>query len=131
MNLTARHTVLIDATATAATAILMLAARGLLYPYFGLTSSMLLDVTALAFIVYAAIIASTAQRPAMSRATLMTIVGANIAYVMGSVIVLAMFWNQLHPVGRGLIGAVAVAVEAFATLQFMAARRAREQAPAL
>ena len=39
MNLTARHTVLIDAAATTATAILMLAARELLYPYFGLPSS--------------------------------------------------------------------------------------------
>ena len=131
MNLTARHTVLIDAAATTATAILMLAARELLYPYFGLPSSRLLDVTALAFLVYAAIIASTAMRPVIPRATLMTIIGANVAYVLASLVVLAMFWNQLHPIGRGLIAAVAVAVEAFATMQYMAARRRHEQMPAL
>jgi len=96
-----------------------------------LTSSRLLDVTALAFLVYAAIIASTAMRAALPRATLMTIAGANVAYVIGSLVVLAIFWNQLHPVGRGAIAAVAVAVEAFATLQYLAARRRHEQSPAL
>src|SRR5688572_22960841 len=131
MKLTARHTVLIDAAATTATAILMLATRELLYPYFGLTSSRLLDLTALAFLVYAAIIASTTMRPAIPRATLMTIVGANVAYVIASLVVLAIFWNQLHPVGRGAIAAIAVAVEAFATLQYMAARRRHEQSAVL
>jgi hypothetical protein len=131
MNLNARHTVLIDAAATTATAIVMLATRELLYPYFGLSSSRLIDLTALAFLGYAAIIAGTAMRPAISRATLMTIAGANVAYVMASLIVLAMFWNHLHPVGRSVIAAVAVAVEAFATLQYMAARRRHEQSHAL
>lgn len=123
MTLTAQRTVLIDAAATTATAVLLLAGRSLLYPYFGLTSPLLLDITAVAFILYAAILALAAKRPAMSRATLMTIVGANLAYVVASAAVLVMFWSALHPVGRAAIGAVAVAVELFASLQFAAARR--------
>ena len=129
MILTAHRAILIDAAATTATAVLMLAARNLLYPYFGLTSPLLVDVTAIAFIVYAAIIALAARPPIISRAALMTIVGANVGYIVASLAVLLMFWPRLHPVGRGLIVAVALVVEAFATLQYLAARKAHH-APA-
>jgi hypothetical protein len=122
MMLTARHAILVDAAATTATAVLLLAARSLLYPYLGLASPLLLDAVALAFLVYAAIIARAAMRPVISRATLLTIAGANAAYVVASVAVLAMFWSELLPVGRGVIAAVAVAVEVFAMLQLAAAR---------
>jgi hypothetical protein len=125
MILTAHRAVLIDAAATTATAVLMLATRGILFPYFGLSSPLLLDVTAAAFIVYAAIIGLVAARPAISRSALMTVAGANVGYVVASLAVLVMFWSQLHPVGRGLIVAVALAVEGFAMLQFAAARGRR------
>jgi hypothetical protein len=102
----------------------MLAARGILYPFFGLTSPLLLDLTALAFLVYAAAISVVAMRPVISRGALMTIVCANIAYVLASLAVLITFWAHLDPIGRALIIAVTFVVEAFATLQFAAARRA-------
>ena len=123
MILTAHRTVLIDAIATAGSGVLMLAARGILYPFFGLTSSMLLDIVAVTFIAYAAAIAVVAARPVISRAALMTIVGVNVASVVASVAILIAFWADFHPVGRVLIAAVALIVEAFATLQFAAARR--------
>lgn len=123
MTLTARHTLLIDATATAATALLMLAGRSLLYPYFGLASPLLLDLTAVAFLAYAAIIAFAARRDEVSRGTLLATAAANVGYVAASAVVLVMFWPELHTVGRALIVAIALAVEAFATLQFLAARR--------
>ncbi|HET9703413.1 MAG TPA: hypothetical protein VFP85_05225 [Vicinamibacterales bacterium] len=123
MNLSARHTILIDATATTATAVLMLAARSVLYPYFGLASPELLDIAAAAFIVYAGVIGLAAARPDVSKTTLVTIAGANVAYVVASMIVLVMFWSGLAPAGRALIVGVALAVEAFAFLQFTAARR--------
>jgi hypothetical protein len=123
MYLTARTVILIDAAATTATALLMVAARGVLYPYFGLTSPLLLDVTAIAFIAYAAIITLVARRPLISRSALIAIAAANIAYVVASLVMLVMFWGHLSTVGRALIFAVALAVEAFALLQFAAARR--------
>ena len=101
----------------------MLAGRGLLYPYFGLTSPWLLDVAAVAFIVYAAIVALAARPAVISRATLMTVVAANMGYVVASMVLLVAFWTELPAVGRFLIVAVALAVEMFATLQFVAARR--------
>jgi hypothetical protein len=123
MYLTARTVILTDAAATTATALLMVAARGVLYPYFGLTSPLLLDVTAVAFIVYAAIITLVARQPMISRGALMTIAAANIAYVVASLVLLVMFWGHPSVVGRALIFAVALAVEAFALLQLAAARR--------
>jgi hypothetical protein len=124
MKLTAHLALLVDAAATTATALLMLAARSLLYPYFGLPSPLLLDITAVAFLAYAGVIAIAARRPVISRTVLMTTAAANGAYVVASVVALMMFWSELDPVGRGLIFVVALAVEAFAALQVAAARRA-------
>jgi hypothetical protein len=123
MTLTARHTLLIDAVATTATALLMFAGRGLLYPYFGLQSPLVLDVAATAFLVYAAIIALAARREDITRTTLMATAAANGAYVVASAAMLVLFWSELQPVGRALIVVVALAVEAFAMLQFAAGRR--------
>src|SRR5688572_28648023 len=128
MTLTAHRTVLIDAIATAASGMLILAARGILYPYFGLTSPRLLDIVAVTFIAYAAAIAVVAARPVISRAALMTIVGINVASVVASVAILIVFWTELEPIGRGMIIAVALIVETFATLQFAAARRTTARA---
>lgn len=121
MTLTARHTLLIDAAATTATAILMLAGRTRLYPAFGLESPAVLDLAAIAFLIYAAVIALAARR-GVSRTVVMTTAAANAGYVAASVAVLVMFWSELPPTGRALIVIVALAVEAFAMLQFSAAR---------
>ena len=123
MKLNAHSALLIDAAATTATALLMLAARSMLYPYFGLQSPLLLDIAAVAFLVYAGIIAMAARRPTISRTVLMTTAAANAAYVVASIVLLMMFWSALEPIGRGLIFVVALAVEAFAALQFAVARR--------
>ena len=122
MTLTARHTLLIDAAATTATALLMLAGRNLLFPYFGLTSPLVLDLTALAFLAYAGIIAVCARRT-VTRTAVMTTAAANAGYVVASAVLLILFWSDLQPVGRALMVMVAITVEAFATLQFAAGRR--------
>jgi hypothetical protein len=123
MKLTPHFVLGIDAAATTATALLMLAARSMLYPYFGLPSPLLLDITAMAFLVYAGIIAMAARRPMISRTALITTAAANAAYVVASIVALMLFWSELEPIGRGLLFIVALAVEAFATLQLAAARR--------
>jgi hypothetical protein len=123
MNLTANKIVLTNAAATAGSGVLMLAARAVLYPYFGLGSPLLLDVIAIGFIVYAAVMVMAARRPVMSRGTLFALAAADASWVVFSAAVLVMFWPALDPIGRALIIAVALVVEVFATLQFAAARR--------
>jgi hypothetical protein len=123
MTLTGRTALIIDAAATTATALLMLGARSLLYPYFGLASPLLLDIAAAAFLVYAGIIAIAARRPVISRTALTATAAANAGYVVMSIAIVIAFWTDLDAIGRALIIAVALIVEVFATLQFAAARR--------
>jgi hypothetical protein len=123
MNLTAHRIVLTNAAATAASGVLMLASRAMLYPYFGLGSPLLLDAIAIGFIAYAGIMLIAARQPMLSRATLLALAAADASWVVFSAGVLIVFWSALDPIGRAMIVAVALVVEAFATLQFAAARR--------
>ena len=82
-----------------------------------------LDVMAIAFLAYAGIVALCASRTVITRAMLMTTAAANAGYVVASALVLILLWSDLQPVGRALIAVVAIAVEAFAALQFAAGRR--------
>jgi hypothetical protein len=112
----------INATATAATGLAMLAARGFLPPLFGLGSPLLLDAVAIFFLVYAGALFFVAARPQVERPALLAFAAGDAAWVVGSAIVLLMFWPQLTPIGRVLIIGVAIVVDAFAMLQFRAAR---------
>jgi hypothetical protein len=120
--MTSNRILQINATATAATGLAMLAARGFLPPLFGLASPMLLDLIALFFLAYAAGLFYFAARPQVERPALLAFAAADGAWVLGSVVVLLMFWPQLTPIGRVLIIGVALVVDAFAMLQFRAAR---------
>jgi hypothetical protein len=119
----------INALSTSVSASAMLAARGGLYPLFGLGSPLLLDVVAVAFLVYAAaLVVAARQRPVDPRALIVFSI-ADGAWVVASAIALVLFWAQLHPFGRVLIIAVALVVEVFATLQYRAAGVLRSRTP--
>jgi CHASE2 domain-containing sensor protein len=113
----------VNAISTALCAIGMLAARGILYPLFGLDSPLVLDALAVGLLAYAAVVASVTWRNRLDRPTLMTFAILDALWVAGSAVVLVLFWNQLTPAARVLIIAVALATDAFATLQYRAARR--------
>jgi hypothetical protein len=123
--MTSNRILQINATATAATALAMLAARGVLPPLFGLGSPLLLDLIAIFFLAYAAGLFYFAARPRVERGALLTFAAADGAWVLGSAVVLLMFWPQLTPIARALIVAVAIVVDVFAMLQFRASSRAR------
>jgi hypothetical protein len=120
--MTSNRILQINATATAATGLAMLAARGFLPPLFGLDSALLLDLIAIFFLAYAAGLFYFAARPQVERSALLAFAAADGAWVAGSVVMLLLFWSQLTPIGRVLIVAVAIVVDVFAMLQFRAAR---------
>ena len=120
--MTSNRILQINATATAVTGVAMLAARGFLPPLFGLGSPLLLDLIAVFFLAYAAGLFFFAARPQVERLALLAFAAADTAWVVGSAVVLLMFWPQLTPIGRVLIIAVAIVVDAFAMLQFRAAQ---------
>jgi hypothetical protein len=111
----------VNAGTTTACAVAMLAARGVLAPLFGLDSPLLLDVIALGLLPYAGALAAAARRQPVSRQALIAFSAADAAWVVGSAVVLLLFWSQLAPIARLLVIAAALVVELFATLQFRAA----------
>jgi hypothetical protein len=123
VELMTSHRILrLNAVSTAACALAMLVTRGSLHTFFGLSSPILLDVLAMGFLAYAGALAFAAQRQPVSRDALMAFTAADALWVVGSVVVLLLFWSQLAAVARLMIIAVGLVVEAFATLQFRAAR---------
>ena len=116
-----RSILLINASATAGTAVVMLATRSLLAPLFGLATPLLLDLTAVAFLLYAGVIALFAMKKPVPREALLTFAGVDAAWVLYSAAILILFWTMLTPVARVLVIGVALIVEVFATLQYRAA----------
>jgi hypothetical protein len=119
----------VNALSTAVSAIALLASRGILPRFFGLSSPLLLDVVAIGFLVYAGALALVAARRPVHRQALMAFAIADAAWVVGSAVALLMFWPQLEPLGRILIIAVALVVEVFATLQYRAAGAIKREYP--
>jgi hypothetical protein len=99
----------------------MLATRTTLAPLFGLASPLLLDIVAIGLLVYgAALLIAARQRP-VAREVLLAFTAADVLWVAGSAAILIAYWANLAPIARMLIVAVALMVEALATLQFRAA----------
>jgi hypothetical protein len=122
--MTSNRILQINATATAATGVAMLAARGFLPPLFGLDSPIPLDLIAIFFLAYAAGLFIVAARPRVERSALLAFAAGDGAWVVGSVVVLLLFWSQLTPIARVLIVAVSIVVDIFAMLQYRASRTA-------
>jgi hypothetical protein len=120
----------LNALVTAAGALGMLATRGTLHTFFGLETSTLLDVLAVGLLGYAGLLWLATRRP-INRQTLMTFTAAEVLWVVASAVVLVMFWSQFDTIARLLVIVVAIVVEIFATLQYLAAGRVGGRSPQL
>lgn len=126
--MTSNRILQLNAIATAGCAIGMLLTRGVLFQFFGATGPALFDVIAVGLLGYAAALWMSARQSRINRGTLLAFTVADGMWVVGSAIVLLLFWNQLAPIARVLVIAVAVVVDVFATLQFRAAGRSAQEA---
>lgn len=106
---------------TAVCAIVMLAARRVLHPLFGLETPLLLDTLAIAFLAYAAALLTAARQQPITRGVLLFFTVSDVVFVVACAIALLVFWSELETVARLLVIAVALVVELFATLQYRAA----------
>lgn len=118
--MTPRRILEMNGVLTAASAVAMLALRGTLHPLFGLETPLLLDVIAIGLLAYAGLLIRAARKP-LDRQTLMAFAIADAAWVVGSALVLLLFWGQLAGIARALVIVAALAVEVFAALQYRAA----------
>jgi len=110
-----------NAVSTAASALAMLVTRQSLHSLFGLESPALLDILAVGLLAYAVALVVVTKRRIIDRQALMTFAIGDAIWVVGSAIVLLLFWAQLAPVARVLVIGAALVVEVFAVLQFRAA----------
>ena len=72
---------------------------------------------------------SSSSTGTSTRQALLAFTVADALWVAASALVLLLFWAELAGVARFLVIAVALVVEVFATLQFLAAGRASSGAP--
>src|SRR5688572_19970931 len=112
--MTSHRILQLNAALTAATAVGMLATRGILPALFGLDAPLLLDVIAVGLLAYAGALAVAAQRRPVARQTLLAFTVADLLWVAASAIVLVVFWPELTGVARFLIIGVALVVEVLA-----------------
>ena len=89
----------------------------------------LLDVIAVGLIGYAAALMHCRGPPARFRTNIACIHRGGRAWVVGSALVLILYWPQLAPVARFLVIACALAVELLALLQYRAAGAIRRDSP--
>jgi hypothetical protein len=122
-SMTPHRILQVNAASTALCALGMLAARGVLYPMFGLDAPWILDAVAVGLLGYAGLLALVAHRQPVTRQALIAFTVGDGLWVLSSALVLVLFWAELHAFARFLIVAVALVVEMFATLQFLAAGR--------
>ena len=127
--MTPRRILHVNALMTAVSAIALLAARGILFPLFGLDSPLLIDVVAVGFLVYVGALVLAARREPVAPQALMGFAIADGLWVAASAVVLLLYWSEMAPIGRLLVTVVAIVVEAFAILQYRAAGTARGRAP--
>lgn len=120
--MTARRALLANASFTAASAVLIFAAREWLYPLFALQSAALLTVISGVLLSYAGTLVVAAKPEQPDRRVLLTAAALDAGWVLGSAIVLIAAWSQLAPAARALLIAAALIVEVFATLQYRVAR---------
>jgi hypothetical protein len=123
----ARRILALNASATTVTAVAMLVWRSTLAPLFGLATPLLVDITAVSFLIYAGVLTIAAARRPVAREALLAFAAIDAAWVAFSAVVLIVFWPQLTPIARVLVLAVALIVEVFATLQLRAAGGWRAQ----
>jgi len=122
--MTSHRILQLNAISTAACAVGMLAARGVLPALFGLDGPALLDLLAVGLLAYAGTLAGAANRRPVTRQALLAFTVADVLWVVASAIVLLLFWPEFAAIARFLVIVVALVVEVFATLQFLAAGKA-------
>jgi hypothetical protein len=117
-----RWTLVADAVISGATGVLMLLAAPVLESLLGVPSP-LLRYAGISLLPFAAILAFLVTRPGVSRATVLAIIAANLAWVVASVLLLVSGGIAPTALGVAFVSVQAVAVAGFADLQYVGLRK--------
>jgi hypothetical protein len=117
-----RQALLSDGVTTGACAALMLAGAGYLESMLGLPA-ILLQGAGLVLVPYAAWVTALGFRERLSRPVVWAVIAANVAWAVGSLLLLFGGWVQPNAAGYAFVLAQAAVVGMYAELQFIGLRR--------
>jgi hypothetical protein len=117
-----RRAILADAIFSGVSAVLLTFGAGALAPLLNLPEALLRE-TGLFLIAYAALVGWLGTRPSMPKALVLIVIAGNAAWTIGSIALL--FSGAVTPnlLGEALVAAQAIAVGAFAELQYIGLRK--------
>ncbi len=117
-----RNAILLDAAASGATGLLLIAGAGLLEGLLGLPVALMREA-GLVLIPYVAFVAWVGTRERIARGAVWAIVAANAAWALASVAVLLSGWVAPTALGTAFVLAQALVVALFGELQYMGLKR--------
>jgi hypothetical protein len=117
-----RNALLLDAAATGATAVLLIAGAGLLDGLLGLPVALMREA-GLILMPFVAYVAWVGTREAPSRAAVGTIIAVNVLWVVASICLLVGNWVSPTVLGYAFVVAQAAVVALFAELQYAGLKR--------
>ena len=116
---------LVDSLSSGAAGIAFIIASGPIAAFMGMANPLALVILGLLFVVFAAAVYYTASREVINRRAAWLIFELNVAYIVGSVIILLADAFGLSPEGRWLVLILADLVTVFAIVEFIGLRRMR------
>jgi hypothetical protein len=117
-----RRALILDALASGATALLMIAGAGLVESLLGLPAA-LLRGAGLVLVPYVAFVVYAGTRDIISRSAVWMIIVANMAWAAASALLLVSGWVAPAALGYAFVIAQAVVVALLGELQYMGLRR--------
>ena len=122
-----RRVLILDAAVSGATGLLMSAGASVLEPLLGVPGS-LLRMAGLALLPFAVGLLLIARQRPVGKASVLTVIAANVVWVAASVALVAAPLAPLTSLGYAVVVAQALAVLGFAELQWIGLRRAARPA---
>ena len=117
-----RRAILADAIFSGASALLLTLGAGALAPLLNLPEALLRE-TGLFLIAYAALVGWLGTRQSMPKALVAIVIAGNAAWTIASIALLFSGWVNPNLLGEVLVTMQAIAVGAFAELQYIGLRK--------
>lgn len=117
-----RRAILADAIFSGISAVALTLGAGMLAPWLSLPEALLRE-TGLFLIAYAALVGWLGTRQTMAKALVVIVVAGNAAWTLASIALLFSGWVSPNLLGEIAIAAQAIAVGAFAELQYIGLRK--------
>lgn len=117
-----RRAIQADAIFSGVSAVLLTLGAGMLTPWLSLPEALLRE-TGLFLVAYAAVVGWLGTRQSMSKALVGIVIAGNAGWTVASIALLFSGWVNPNLPGEIFVAAQAIAVGAFAELQFVGLRR--------